>query len=157
MNTKVSLALFIAFLVCVSSTEIDEADNFSEDLNNLEQLESLEVPDASGKHSCHRGIHLFSHASFICLFKLEICEYMCEHHSKLSAKHCDCVKKSGGVQTKSIKKENYFKFKKMDTNCLLNRNCAVGKRQYSFDCQLLCYIGQGGKMCKCNYAPFVGK
>ena len=89
---------------------------------------------------------------------------MCERHSKLSAKHCDCVKTSGGgggsggVQTKkSIKKENYFKFKKMDTKCLLNRNCAVGKRQYSFDCQLLCYIGQGGKMCKCNYAPFVGK
>ncbi len=53
MNTKVSLALFIAFLVCVSSTKIDEVDNFPEDLNNLE-LESMEMPDASGKHSCHK-------------------------------------------------------------------------------------------------------
>lgn len=33
----------------------------------------------------------------------------------------------------------------------------ANKREYKVDCKVLCYIGQGGKMCKCNYAPFVGK
>lgn len=30
-------------------------------------------------------------------------------------------------------------------------------KEPAIDCQMLCFIGQGGKACNCNYAPFVGK
>ena len=28
---------------------------------------------------------------------------------------------------------------------------------YEINCEVLCFIGQGGKACNCNYAPFVGR
>ena len=69
MHTKASLALFIAFLVCASSTDMDEVENFPEDLNNLE-LDSLElanavVPDASGKKILATLLCLTSHETFV--------------------------------------------------------------------------------------------
>ncbi len=35
-------------------------------------------------------------------------------------------------------------------------NCHKIERNF-LNCQVLCFIGQGGKACNCNYAPFVGK
>lgn len=31
------------------------------------------------------------------------------------------------------------------------------KRSGNIDCHTLCFVGQGGRACNCNYAPFVGK
>ncbi|CAF0785216.1 unnamed protein product [Brachionus calyciflorus] len=64
------------------------------------------------------------------------CNVACRRNARLAPKSCECRQSSSFSSSSASSKK---------------------KLLYPIDCQVLCFIGQGGKACNCNYAAFVGK